>query len=156
MNQRELREATQYWEKLTKASGSIQEVLNVLNRNVTSAKLKSLVTEALQQTLADIKCDPPRELDLAAYNGYSKHIWKKNPRVLASQNKKDREDGKTLRCIKSLRKSTYKGLAFKAGRDYEVVTTDSDFIYIIDEMGHKFNFSGMRVPIYYCVTDYFR
>lgn len=68
----------------------------------------------------------------------------------------------TLRCIQSLYKSTYKRLAFKQGKSYEVVTEDahgplpSEYTCLKDETGQAFTFAKTPVPTLYFVEDYFR
>jgi hypothetical protein len=68
----------------------------------------------------------------------------------------------TLRCIKSLHKSTYKGLAFKNGKSYEVVTEDahrplpSEYTWLKDEHGNAFTFAKTPEPTLYFVEEYFQ
>lgn len=60
-----------------------------------------------------------------------------------------------VKCIKSLRKSTYNSLAFKSGKKYEVESIDKDFIFVKDEKGHSFNFSREASNVFYNFNDYF-
>lgn len=67
-----------------------------------------------------------------------------------------------LRCIKSLHKSTYKRLAFKKGKSYEVITEDaqgplpSQYTWLKDECGNAFTFAKTPEPTLYFVEEYFR
>ncbi len=60
-------------------------------------------------------------------------------------------------CKKELFKSTYRGFAFKKGKEYQVTSEDDKFIFIKDEKGHNFNFVKEAAPgsIFYYLDDYF-
>lgn len=49
-------------------------------------------------------------------------------------------------------KSTYNGHAFKKGHTYFLIEQDSRYVYVVDEMGHAFNFAlekGRRARVLY-------
>lgn len=59
------------------------------------------------------------------------------------------------KCKKSLYKRTYKGNAFTKGKTYNIVEEDNNHFYLIDNEGHKFNFSKELKSPYYYINDYF-
>ncbi len=61
-----------------------------------------------------------------------------------------------VHCINSLYKSTYKGLAFKKGKTYQVVKEDAEYYWIIDRLGHEFDFAKTKPTPCYIFTDYFK
>jgi hypothetical protein len=58
-------------------------------------------------------------------------------------------------CTKDLFKSTYHGLAFKKGHQYEVIEEDGRLIWLVDERHNKFSFVKTPGGIMYFVGDYF-
>ena len=63
----------------------------------------------------------------------------------------------TKKCIKSLRKSTYRGYAFTKGKEYEVVSVEKEFTWIKDNKGHHFNLANKdNCSQYYLIGDYFK
>jgi hypothetical protein len=66
----------------------------------------------------------------------------------------------TVKCIKSLYKSTYKSKAFIKNKFYilDSKEPDMDFVWVIDEMDHKFNFTTTKdeTTYFYRFDDYFK
>jgi len=62
-----------------------------------------------------------------------------------------------MKCIKSLWKSTYQGLAFTAGQDYRVLNTvnEEKYIIIFDNEGQCFSFSRVAKFGFYFIDEYF-
>lgn len=58
-------------------------------------------------------------------------------------------------CIKGLYKSTYKRNAFVKGRKYEVVEVGDNFVWVKDEMGHRFSFVPTADGTHYSLNDHF-
>ena len=64
------------------------------------------------------------------------------------------------KCIKSLHKRTYKGLAFKNKHTYFLVEDDGKFYWLLDDQGHSFSFIKNVIDeennVYYKFEDYFK
>jgi hypothetical protein len=62
---------------------------------------------------------------------------------------------KHVLCKKNLFKSTYNDYAFEINKYYSLEDEDSEFYFIKDSTGHKFNFSKEVDGISYWIDDYF-